>query len=165
MNVPPGWGSLPRPCGTSKLPENSPRTTSLSRALCNPLMTLPRRSPGCADPHLCPHPSLAVSNAPWQKEKLRHREAKVLNLTGLKAEPILQMSVWGFIYLCSIPEGPGLCLVYPGIPVSSTNMAIARTQYLFVERVDKFAVLVFMPNLTEVQFDFPIHLGHREQRI
>lgn len=44
-------------------------------------------------------------------------------------------------------------------------MAITGTQYLSVERVDYFVILVFMPSLIKVQFEFPIPLGHREQRI
>ena len=34
-------------------------------------------------------------------------------------------------------------------------MALAETQYLSMERVHYFAILVFVPNLVKVRFEFP----------
>lgn len=128
MTVPPGWGSLPCPGGTSKLPENSPRRiVGLHGALCSPLMavhlsTYAPRSAGL--PALVCTLHAGISPCPWQKESLRYRKA------GWGAEPILRRSVSCSSHLPNIPEGPGLCLSIFECPFLVQMMPIAGTEYL-----------------------------------
>lgn len=93
-----------------------------------------------------PHPCLAVSHAPWQKETPRHRAAKAVNPEGLRAEPIL--------HLPALPTWRArVMLVYPWILIYSTNYHSSWNSDLVVERGDNFAVLFFMPNSIKVQFE------------
>lgn len=63
------------------------------------------------------------------------------------------MSVWDSIY----PSTKGQECVLSVFELSSLAqiMALAETQYLSMERVHYFAILVFVPNLVKVRFEFP----------
>lgn len=65
----------------------------------------------------------------------------------------MQISVWDFIY----PSTEGQECIFSVFDLSSLAQitALAGTQYLSMERVDYFAILVFVPNLMKVHFEFP----------
>lgn len=135
-------GSLPHPGSTSKFPENSPRTASLSRAPCNPLMTLSGSSPRCAGSHsFCVHTPLRQLATPVGRGDPEAQRGQACKFNrSLNPSSRCRSGVSSTCATC--PKGQDCVLSILVFPISSTNIAIARTQYLFVERVDNFAVPV-----------------------